>query len=40
MAERLPDRDLGRRNRRLGAILLGVLVLLYAGSVAFVLIRH
>jgi hypothetical protein len=39
MAESLPHQDVGQRNRRLGMILLGVLLALYVGSVAFVLIR-
>ena len=39
MAESLPRQDVGQRNRRLGMILLGVLLALYVGSVAFVLIR-
>ena len=39
MAESLPSQDVEHRNRRLGMILLGVLLALYAGSVVFVLIR-
>jgi hypothetical protein len=39
MAESLPRQHVGQRNRRLGMILLGVLLALYVGSVAFVLIR-
>jgi hypothetical protein len=40
MADSLPRQDVEQRNRRLGVILLGVLLSLYAGSVVFVLIRH
>jgi len=39
MAESLPSQDVGQRNRRLGMILLGVLLALYVGSVVFVLVR-
>jgi hypothetical protein len=40
MAENLLPQDVGQRNRRLGIVLLGVLLALYVGSVVFVLIRH
>lgn len=40
MPVRLPERELGQRNRRLGVMLLGVLLALYAGSVLFVLVKH
>jgi len=39
MAESLPRQNVEQRNRRLGMILLGVLLALYVGSVAFVLVR-
>ncbi len=39
MAESFRRLDVGQRNRRLGMILLGVLLALYVGSVVFVLIR-
>lgn len=32
--------EVGHRNRRLGVMLLAVLLALYAGSVLFVLVRH
>ncbi len=40
MKESLPQQEVGQRNRRLGMILLGVLLALYVGSVVFVLIRQ
>lgn len=36
----MPEREVGQRNRRLGVMLLGVLLALYAGSVLFVLVRQ
>jgi len=40
MVESLPPQDVGQRNRRVGILLLGVLLALYVGSVVFVVIRH
>jgi hypothetical protein len=40
MPARPREPEVGQRNRRLGVMLLGILLALYAGSVLFVLIRH
>lgn len=40
MPVRAREPGVDRQNRRLGVMLLAVLLALYAGSVLFVLIRH
>ena len=40
MSWTVPSQDLRQKNRRVGMILIGVLVALWVGSVLFIVIRH